>query len=127
MNTDQLVGPLEVYHNPNFNDVYDSGGKFPRIENCQHVATVATCDIDEAYRLTNHIEQSWTENAGLSVHNGIRHRSTSMGDLVVDSRGETLVCAASGWHSPEEYAPHMVEVEKWFTDWNNKQRASGPP
>jgi len=48
-----------------------------------HVADVATDDYDEAWHLTNHIDEPWTLNPGVTPVRGVRHRSSSVGDILV--------------------------------------------
>jgi hypothetical protein len=51
---------------------------------------------DYAFFITNSIEDSWTENAGVKpVKKNLR--STSMGDVVKRSDGTLLLCSAMGW------------------------------
>lgn len=38
--------------------------------------------LEDAFRLTNHIETAWTENPEVSVLGGHHQRSTSVGDIV---------------------------------------------
>ena len=47
------------------------------------VAKVETDDLDEAYRLTNHIDRSWQENPQVDCDLAAKHRSTDTGDLMV--------------------------------------------
>ena len=60
------------------------------------VAAVEADDIEEVFEKTNHIDYDWTENNGV-VPIGSKHRSTSVGDVIQDSKGRTLLCASSGW------------------------------
>lgn len=60
-----------------------------------HVADVDTNDLDDAFRLTNNIESSWTENEGVTAH-GIRLRSSMVGDIF-ELNGEKFVCASIGF------------------------------
>lgn len=46
----------------------------------KHVATLDGT-LDDAFRLTNHITESWTSNEGVDVMPG-GHRSTSVGDII---------------------------------------------
>ncbi len=48
-----------------------------------HVASVDTNDPQEAFQLTNHIDSDWTKNPKVRALEG-RHRSTSVGDLIVE-------------------------------------------
>jgi len=68
--------------------------KFP--EEYELVAEVDTTDIEEAFRLTNNIEDAWTRNAEVKAQ-GSEFRSTSCGDVVVAPDGKRLLCASMGW------------------------------
>ena len=48
-----------------------------------HVASVDTNNPQEAFQLTNHIYSDWTKNHKVQALEG-RHRSTSVGDLIVE-------------------------------------------
>lgn len=54
-----------------------------------HVANVTTDAIYDVFRLTNHIDAPWDENPGVqkTVSRGVR--STSVGDVVVDTNTGT--------------------------------------
>jgi hypothetical protein len=66
-------------------------------ENYKLVAEVDAENIEEAYELTNHISQPWTKNKGVRVQGDGRHRSTSVGDVIVTETGMRLVCNVVGW------------------------------
>lgn len=63
------------------------------------VAEVDTDNVDEAFRLTNHIDQSWYENEGVKTIK--KSRSTSVGDIVVVS-GSAYRCMPLGWEKCNE-------------------------
>jgi hypothetical protein len=86
--------PVQVFHDnePNFG--------FPRHndrwpEGFSLVATVDTNDINHAFALTQHVEDSWTNNDRVNAEPG-EHRSTSVGDVLVCD-GETYRCENVGW------------------------------
>lgn len=54
------------------------------------VAEVESDDLDDAYRLTNHITRSWTENEGVTAKKE-KVRSTSVGDLLIARDGIYVV------------------------------------
>lgn len=69
-------------------------------ENHELVAEVevhseGTRALDEAYKLTQNIDQSWTENAFVQSK-GKRFRSTHIGDVLV-IREIPYVCSPIGW------------------------------
>lgn len=66
--------------------------------------SVVGSDLEAAFHLTNHIDQSWTENKGVNATAGPQ-RSSSVGDLfeVVDDGWH--VCASLGFEAMP--APRM--------------------
>ena len=47
------------------------------------VATIPECaSLDDAFALTNHIDNAWWENPGVRRNGFMNHRSTSTGDVV---------------------------------------------
>ena len=62
----------------------------------RQVASVHTDDLNEAFRLTNHIEHSWQLNG--RVHSLCSNaRSTSVGDIMLDGDGVRHVVASHGF------------------------------
>lgn len=59
--------------------------------------------LEQAFRLTNHIDRPWEENPGITAEPG-PHASTSVGDVVVVD-GEAYQCARMGWTKLEEFTP----------------------
>ena len=66
------------------------------------VAIVEGDDPNTAYELTNHINNAWWENAGVTLIGKPEHRSTSVGDVVVMSDGRTLRVESAGWKEISE-------------------------
>jgi hypothetical protein len=60
------------------------------------VATVDAETLDDVFERTNHIDQPWETNPGVTLLGG-RARSTSVGDVVVDQDGQAWLCASAGW------------------------------
>jgi hypothetical protein len=54
------------------------------------VAHVQTENLEDVFRLTNHIEGSWTENEGVGVW-AENVRSTSVGDVLINDNGVFVV------------------------------------
>jgi hypothetical protein len=75
---------LQVFHNDKFLEYYTDKETL-LTATIRRVAFVETSDPQEAYRLTNNIDQSWTENPGVdtAIPNP-RIRSTSVGDVIVE-------------------------------------------
>jgi hypothetical protein len=79
---------IEVYHMID-SDFSDDGKQFS-LRDFEHVANVhglsevepAMNALEYAYEKTNHIQKAWTENFGVESIGGIKHRSTSVGDLM---------------------------------------------
>lgn len=65
-------------------------------QNYQRVAIVESPSVDEVFRITNHIDQSWTKNPEVIKFVG-QPRSTSVGDVVVAETGTTYRCEMAGW------------------------------
>lgn len=59
------------------------------------VESVGTRALDEAYKLTQNIHDSWTKNASVQTDRE-RCRSTHIGD-VLRVNGKLYVCALVGW------------------------------
>lgn len=72
------------------------GGFRPHKHDYKMVATVECGSLGEVFRLTNHINHSWTENEGVFAVSE-KVRSTSVGDVVIDEGGNLFVCASCGW------------------------------
>lgn len=89
----------EVYHavKPTFGM---SVPKFP--EEYAKVAIVEAGDLEDVFRLTNHIDEDWMKNPEVLETVGVRFRSTSVGDVVVDGDKIVWYCAACGWKKYSE-------------------------
>jgi len=84
-----------VFHadHPNFG--VGTKPKFP--DEYSKVAAVRACNLEEIFRLTNHIEQDWTENDEIEWSRDSDCRSTSVGDIVIDPNGDIYYCKNFGW------------------------------
>lgn len=74
----------------------------------QVVATLDVPNLNHVFQTTNHIDHDWTTNAGVTKI-GTRHRSTSVGDIVVDL--DTLkvhICASFDWDEIEGQSADTV-------------------
>jgi hypothetical protein len=71
------------------------------------VAVVATDDCDTAFSLTNHIDRSWTENPGVTMHTACGVRSTSVGDVLVKN-GQAWLVSNIGFTAIEAGASAVV-------------------
>jgi len=60
------------------------------------VAHVEGEGLEDVFRSTNTIEELWTRNAEILKLYGTRHRSTSVGDVVIDGNQRWL-CDGNGW------------------------------
>ena len=98
---------IKVYHN----DMFLAYILNPSLKknNLHLVAEVDTNDLDEAYRLTNNITNSWIINKGVKAVEGVQHRSTSVGDLL-ECNGKSYVVESVGFRelTPEE----LNEIKK---------------
>ena len=59
--------------------------------NYQLVAEVEAAGLAEVFRLTNHIDYAWTENAGARLCSNGPVRSTSVGDVITLGEDAWLV------------------------------------
>lgn len=59
--------------------------------------------LEQAFCLTNHIDQPWQENPGITAEPG-PHASTSVGDVVVVD-DEAYQCAPMGWTKLQDFKP----------------------
>jgi hypothetical protein len=61
------------------------------------VADVEVADLESVFNVTNHIDHSWTENDEVVALFSQRPRSTSVGDVVVDSAGNKFFVDSFGF------------------------------
>ena len=54
-------------------------------------------NVEHAFQMTNHIDCDWWENPGVTLVGEPKHRSTSVGDVVIMPDGKALLCASVGW------------------------------
>lgn len=74
------------------------------------VAQVDTDDLDAVFELTNHISDDWTKNPGVRAI--AKHpRSTSVGDVVVNSQENVFICLPVGWKEIGK-ADKKIVIEK---------------
>ena len=71
---------------PEFND-----------ENYEKVAEVESENVDDVFRITNHIDSPWPKNPEVRWYKGGGCRSTSVGDVVIDGNGKRYLCEGVGW------------------------------
>jgi hypothetical protein len=76
----------------------------PKPDELEFVATVIGKDLEDAFRLTNHIDQEWWRNPEVTAKRYDR-RSTSSGDVVIKD-DKAYVCQMMGWTESKE-----------LTDW----------
>ena len=76
--------------------------KPPRFKEYKAVALVESVNVEDVFRITNHIESNWTNNREVFAVLGDRHRSTSVGDIAVNlDTNEAFLCASCGWDRVE--------------------------
>ena len=81
----------QVFHAINPNYGFGEPPQFP--SEYELVANVETTELEDVFRLTNHIE--WEKNS--QVEEVKPSRSTSVGDIVVDATGHAFLCERIGW------------------------------
>lgn len=113
---------FKVYHTKNWelNSKlhFDIEGYTPNKDDYELVALVTCDELGMTFQLTNHIDYDWWENEGVELIK--ESRSTSVGDVVEDEKGQVWVCASVGWEKVEWEAE--AEEDKFYTDlfnhWN---------
>jgi hypothetical protein len=71
--------------------------KFKKVAEVEDDTTNKNAMLNIAYRDTNHIDESWTENSNVVAFGDVnRLRSTSVGDLV-EIDGVYAMCIDIGW------------------------------
>ena len=73
-----------VYHCINETEMFREDAQLWQAadQNYQLVAEVEAAGLAEVFRLTNHIDYDWTENAGVRLCSNVPVRSTSVGDVI---------------------------------------------
>ena len=66
----------------------------------EKVAEVECSDLEDVFRVTNHIDEAWQENKEV-LWSKRPARSTSVGDVIVDDTGDQYYCASVGWEKVE--------------------------
>ena len=61
------------------------------------VADVECYNLDDAFRVTNHIDKDWRTNPEVIESFQDKVRSTSVGDVIVDKDDNKFYCAPVGW------------------------------
>ena len=89
-----------VFHkkNPDFGVMW-FGTEAPssvKIAEFDKVAEVVCEELGDVFRITNHIDHAWQENEEVTF-SVKRARSTSVGDVVIDSTGLVFLCDHVGW------------------------------
>ena len=95
---------IRVYHNVRFLDRPSwqwSCQAFPMPVDLYEVAEVATNNLEEAYHLTQNIDQPWIINDGVGAKakddGSYRHRSTSCGDIMMREDGSAYIVSSCGF------------------------------
>jgi hypothetical protein len=61
------------------------------------VAIVESDSMDDAYHLTNNIDDAWTKNKGVQAIGVKEFRSTSVGDILMNGMGEFYIAESAGF------------------------------
>jgi hypothetical protein len=91
-----------VYHAIRMNPLPDTSvavdlTKFKKVAEVEDGTTNKNAMLNIAFRDTNHIDESWTENSNVTAFGDVnRLRSTSVGDLV-EIDGTFVMCDVVGW------------------------------
>jgi hypothetical protein len=91
------AGRYSVWHDdrPRFTTSRAALRRFPL--GFTRVATVEAKALDDVWELTNHVDRDWTTNAAVTLVAPGPHRSTSVGDVVVDPDGTAWMVAGVGF------------------------------
>lgn len=75
------------------------------------VAEVEASSLEGVFERTNTIEQYWWTNDGVTrMFSGHGCRSTSVGDIVIDGKGDAHFCASLGWEPVGKITHHLDVV-----------------
>lgn len=58
--------------------------------------------LEMAFQYTNHIDAPWWDNEGVLLVGEPKHRSTSVGDVVVLPDGTPMLCDLCGWKKVDD-------------------------
>lgn len=75
-----------------------------------HVATVDADGLGAVYEKTNHIESDWQQNRGV-MPIGNRNRSTSVGDVIIDTNDKAHMVAPYGFTEIGKEVEYEVTVK----------------
>ena len=89
---------FEVFHATNMPFPFNTPTPTDFPTNFTSVATVTAKNLDHVYQLTNHIDSNWTENDGIEAPSP-HVRSTSIGDVIVNSSVERFMVTSAGFTS----------------------------
>ena len=89
---------FKVYHKNEMKFGFNTPETFNKSDYTM-VAEVESADLEDVFRITNHIESDWTKNPEVIKIHGGRCRSTSVGDIVEDENGNFHYCAGCGWEN----------------------------
>ena len=67
----------------------------------KEVAHLEAVDLERVFRLTNHVDEDWTEGEAISCVKS-PCRSTSVGDIVMDEASKLHSCESFGWEELSE-------------------------
>ncbi len=87
---------IHVYHNPYFLDASrQPAPDVPDLASLYLAAIIAADDPEQAYRLTQHVDEDWYGHPAVTTV--VRSRSTSIGDVLETEDGRLLLVASFGF------------------------------
>ena len=98
-----------IYHatNPTF-----GFGNYPSFPSeYEKVAAVSSENLGDTFRISNHIDASWTKNPEVIELFTKTPRSTSVGDVVEDPEGNFHYCDSVGWKLLSEVEAEQQKKE----------------
>jgi hypothetical protein len=100
----------KIYHDKVFNPINIRERVFPN--DFLLVAETETEALEEAFRLTNHIDEEWWLNEGVTLFE--KSRSTSGGDVIVRKNGDAFAVRTIGWSFIGNIKDQPISFESGF-------------
>jgi hypothetical protein len=66
-------------------------------EEFEHIANITCESLEQAFELSSNTYRPWCENPEVQIVNGNKHRSTSVGDVLMDESGSFYMAAPAGF------------------------------
>lgn len=92
---------------------FNSKVQTPITQKYKAIGIVDTFDIIDVFRVSNHIDDNWTNNSEVKElwSDPNKTRSTSVGDIVVTADGKAHLCASFGWEEIPDADLEFIDSE----------------